>query len=138
MYVLTVMILLILTLLVATVFIARRLGIAYNPHPTHVLAAPAVKTSNSETTQWRSVKIKSGLMCCKSVDSLNGAVFFAADAPTLPLAACTEKQCKCKYTHLEDRREGDDRREATEYSADLFSLTGKERRSGEDRRTLTA
>lgn len=139
MFILMVMVLLILTLAVATVLIAYRLGIRYNPQPIHSLAAPAaaVKTSRSETTQWRSVKIKSGLICCKSAGKLNGTVFFAADAPTLPLAACTEKQCQCKYTHLEDRRQEDDRREATEYSVDLFSLTGKERRTSEDRRTIT-
>ena len=131
-------ILIILTLVIATVLIARWLGIGYNPQPTIGLAAPVVKTSSSETTQWRSVKIKSGLICCKSADRLAGAIFFAADAPTLPLASCTEKQCMCKYTHLEDRRDGDDRREATEYSADLFSLHGKERRDGEDRRTISA
>lgn len=138
MFILMVMMLLILTLVVATVFIARRLGIRYNPQPTFSLAAPAVKTSSSETTQWRSVKIKSGLICCKSADNLSGAIFFAADAPTLPLASCTEKQCQCKYTHMEDRRDGGDRREATEYSADLFSLLGKERREDEDRRTISA
>jgi hypothetical protein len=136
--ILMVITLLILVLVVATFLIARRLGIGYNPQPTTGLAVPAVKTSRSETTQWRSVKIKSGLICCKNADKLNGAIFFATDAPTLPLASCSEKQCMCKYTLLDDRRDGHDRREATEYSSSLFSLHGKERRDGEDRRTIIA
>lgn len=136
MFILMVTILVILALVVATALIARRLGIRYNPQPIAGLAALAVKTSSSEKTQWRSVKIKPGLICCKSADRLSGTIFFAADAPTLPLASCTEKKCMCRYTHLVDRRDGDDRRESTEYSVELFAMHGKERRDGKDRRTI--
>ena len=129
MFILMITILVILTLVLAIALIAGLLGIRYNPQ--------AVKTRESEVTRWRSVKIKSGQICCKSADRLSETIFFVTDAPTLPLAGCTEKKCKCKYTHLEDRRDGNDRREATEYTTGLFSLDG-ERRGGDDRRATTA
>ena len=125
-----------LSLIVATVLIARLLGIGYNPHPFQNLPIPAARTGNAEITKWRSVKIKPGLISCKRADRMTGEIYFAADAPTFPLDSCTEKLCQCKYVYLDDRRDGSDRRESTEYSADLFALHEKERRGGKDRRTI--
>lgn len=127
----------VLSLIVAAVLIARRLGIGFNPQPTRKLTESETRQKKSEITRWRSVKIKPGLICCKSAYKLSGEIFFATDAPDFPLAGCTEKSCQCKYVHLEDRRDGDERREATDYSIELFALHEKERRNGTDRRTIT-
>ena len=139
MFTLTMVIVVVMSLIAVTRIVARSLGIRYTPHPGQSQNQPITTTrkSNADTTKWRSVKIKPGLICCKGAESMKAKVYFAADAPTLPIASCTEKQCQCKYAHLDDRRDGHDRREATEYSATLFNLHEKERRDGTDRRIIT-
>jgi hypothetical protein len=61
-------------------------------------------------TRWRSVKIRPGLNPCKRVASLGDQVFLSRDAPELPLPNCTERDCRCHYVFLDDRRGGVDRR----------------------------
>ena len=73
----------------------------------------ALSTTREEersSTQWRAVKIASGLLCCDAVEKMAGQVFLASESPQLPLEGCSEDDCRCKYVHLEDRRSGGDRR----------------------------
>lgn len=135
MFIFMVVIILVITLAAATVIVARRLGIGYSSDPVQKRMAVGGKGNSSDITKWRSVKINPGLLCCKTASDLVGDIYFAADAPAFPLANCTEKVCRCKYIHLEDRRDGSDRREATEYSVDLFAVHGQEKRGGTDRRS---
>lgn len=67
---------------------------------------PEVKSG----TQYRSVKILPGLICCKRAQLLSSQVFLSRESPELPLPGCTETDCRCRYLHLEDRRSGGDRR----------------------------
>ena len=94
---------------------------------------PAYKPSSS-TTEWKAVKIKTGLMCCKAAEGMRSQVYLSAGAPTFPLEGCNSKGCECRYIHMNDRREDDDRRESTEFITDLFNLHGKDRRKIKDRR----
>lgn len=66
--------------------------------------------ADRSTTQWRSVKIEPGLICCSAAEILSDKVFLANASPTLPLAECGEAECRCKYIHLKDRRSGEERR----------------------------
>ena len=95
---------------------------------------PAGKKSISSKPQWAAVKVKTGLMCCKSVEKIRGKVFLTGEAPVFPLKDCKVKACECKYIHMNDRREGDDRRESTEFLNDLYDLHKKDRRKIKDRR----
>ena len=67
-------------------------------------------TDRSSDTRWRSVKIRPGTSLCRPVAEITGHIFLAPDAPALPLANCTQKNCRCRYVFLEDRRSGEDRR----------------------------
>ncbi|MDH3219437.1 MAG: hypothetical protein OEO19_07890 [Gammaproteobacteria bacterium] len=88
------------------------------------------------STQWRAVKIDPGLICCDAVMQLTGQVFLARLSPTLPLENCTEKDCRCKYIHLEDRRSGGDRRvELGELGAFLPATLSNRRRQTDRRET---
>lgn len=95
---------------VAIVFLlSRRSGKSTrrnSPARTRSVTAQADRS----TTQWRAVKIMPGLLCCDAAGKLTGQVFLAAESPQLPLEGCSEKDCRCRYMHLEDRRSGGDRR----------------------------
>lgn len=102
---------------------------------TKIAARKSTPTqSTSSTTQWKAVKVKTGLMCCKRAERMRGQVFLTAEAPTFPLKDCKVKTCECKYLHIDDRRDGDDRRESTEFLNDLYDLHNKDRRKIKDRR----
>ena len=91
--------------------------------------------TNRSTTQWRAVRIAPELICCEAVQKLAGRVFLAQESPHLPLDACTEVDCRCKYVHLKDRRSGGDRRiELGELDA-FLPINQVERRQLSGRRT---
>jgi len=132
--------LLVLLLIAAGVFLYVRYNIEINKAQNRVperqvrkALKPDLKQASSDT-QWRAVKMKPGLMCCRVAEAMRGKVFLASEAPAFPLKQCTRKECDCKYTHLEDRRDGDDRREATEYLDELFDMHQKDRRKSNGRR----
>jgi hypothetical protein len=95
--------------------------------------SPDYKPSSS-TTRWKAVRIKTGLMCCKAAERMRSQVYLSAEAPTFPLEGCKSKGCECKYIHMNDRRETDDRRESTEFLNDLYDMHDKDRRKIKDRR----
>ena len=84
----------------------------------------------SADTQWRSVKIRPGLIACNSIQQMAGQVYLSKEAPTLPLKNCTERDCRCFYTFHEDRRSGKDRR------VELARLKGLFKDFENDRRRL--
>jgi len=68
------------------------------------------RKENSEDTKWRSVKIRPGLIACDRVADMTGQIFLSQQVPSLPLENCTEKDCRCHYIFLDDRRSGTERR----------------------------
>ena len=68
------------------------------------------KSDKSEVTKWRSVRISPGLHSCNSVRNIVDQTYLATEAPALPLGQCSEKECKCRYLYLDDRRSSEDRR----------------------------
>ena len=93
---------------------------------------PAYKPSSD--TRWKAVKVKTGLMCCKAAEKMRSQVYLSAEAPVFPLEGCKVKSCQCRYIHMSDRREEDDRRESTEFLDDLYDMHDKDRRKIKDRR----
>ena len=88
----------------------------------------------AETTHWRAVKIKPGLIACRSVERYANQIFLAKSSPRLPLDDCDEKKCSCKYVHLDDRRSGGDRRAELGELGDFLPFNQTERRQNNGRR----
>ena len=130
----------IVSLLAVGIFLAMRLkssrpGRAKKTSAFKIKARKPVVNSPEETnSKWRAVKIKPGLICCENATNEMDKIYLAVSAPIFPLEQCTVKDCRCKYVHMNDRRDGDDRRETTEYLEDLFQFHEKERRRVPDRR----
>ena len=55
---------------------------------------------------WHAVSIVPGHHPCAAADGLAGKRFLSRDAPTLPLKACDQGSCSCRYDHHNDRRKG--------------------------------
>ena len=105
-------------------------GVSLAPKSFADQAAQAELTN----TQWKAVKVHTGLMCCQVAESMRGRVYLVAEAPSFPLKKCESRDCKCRYIHLNDRREGDDRRETTEFLIRRNKFEGQDRRKTKDRR----
>jgi hypothetical protein len=87
------------------------------------------------STKWRAVKIAPGLISCDAAGKLTDKIYLSMESPQLPLDGCTEKDCRCKYVHLDDRRDGGARRiELGELSA-FFPVSQVERRQISGRRS---
>ena len=87
------------------------------------------------STQWCAVKIAPGLISCDAAGKLADKIYLSMESPQLPLDGCTEKDCRCKYVHLDDRRDGGARRiELGELSA-FFPVSQVERRQISGRRS---
>jgi len=132
--------LLVIILIAAGVFLYIRYNIEINkaqhrtPETQLRKARRPVLQEASSDTRWRAVKLKPGLMCCRTAEKMRGQVFLASEAPKFPLKECAQKECSCKYTHLEDRRDGDDRRQTTEYLDEMYDMHQKDRRRTRGRR----
>jgi hypothetical protein len=79
------------------------------------------------------VSVDTGLNACRAAQGLDGRRFLPQDAPALPLSACTEKRCACRYVHHADRRD-DDRRDPYSRISNITLEHLHERRRGWDRR----
>lgn len=130
-----VVILAILVVVVVMVFrVATRQGKPAKPKRSQSRVSAASQRDRS-STQWRAVKIAPGLICCAASGKLAGRVFLSTESPPLPLDGCDEKDCRCKYVHLADRRDGGDRRiELGELGA-FFPASQAERRRIRGRRS---
>lgn len=137
----TLFIVIVLAILVIAIVlrVATRPGKTVRPKRSQLSTSSAGRMDRS-STQWRAVKIAPGLMSCDAAGKLADKVFLSSESPRLPLDGCTEEDCRCKYVHLEDRRDGGDRRiELGELSA-FLPLSQVERRqmSGRRREDLAA
>ncbi|MCG6889265.1 MAG: hypothetical protein LJE92_06720 [Gammaproteobacteria bacterium] len=93
------------------------------------------RQGDRSSTQWRAVKIAPGLFSCDAAGKLAGKVFLSRESPQLPLDGCLEKDCRCKYVHLEDRRDGGDRRYELGDFGTFFPVSQVERRRTTGRRS---
>jgi hypothetical protein len=84
-------------------------------------AARPVKTPTS--SEFHAVSIRFLSSACSAAKSLEGKRFLSSAAPRIPLAECDVLECKCRFVHYSDRREGDDRRNP--YSPGIAGETGK-------------
>jgi hypothetical protein len=114
--------------------VATRPGKRVRPKRSQSTISSARQRDRS-STQWHAVKIAPGLISCGAAGKLAGKAFLSRESPLLPLDGCTEKDCRCKYVHLDDRRDGGARRiELGELSA-FFPVSQIERRQITGRRS---
>ena len=98
-------------------------------------ASSAPEEGERVDTRWRAVRVAPGLICCDAVSKLDGQVFLSRLSPKLPLDECDARDCRCKYVHLDDRRNGGDRRAALGELDAYLPFNQGERRKSEGRRT---
>src|SRR5262249_5503869 len=54
---------------------------------------------------WHAVSVVGGSKACRAAKGLSNQRFLSAEAPALPLPACSSPStCKCIYCHHSDRR----------------------------------
>ena len=73
---------------------------------------PAAKkpVKASATREFHAVSIKFASSACSAAKSLEGKRFLSSASPRFPLPDCDVLDCKCRFVHHEDRRDGEDRR----------------------------
>lgn len=103
-----------------------------------VRAAPGRKGAGAKLdTPFRAVSIRPGEGSCEAARQFGGMRFLCAKAPRLPLPECNAAECNCTYVHFADRRSGQDRRRAYDWSRER-ELDVVNRRSGRGRRMTDA
>lgn len=75
---------------------------------------------------YHAVSILPGPQACAAARALSSKRYLSREAPTLPLKACDQGQCSCRYAHHEDRRKGP--RRAIELGISLDNYEGKDKR----------
>ena len=108
----------IILILVVIYFFVRSKGSESKPRSP---AARPVKTTAS--SEFHAVSIRFLSSACSAAKSLDGKRFLSSAAPRIPLPECDVLECKCRFVHYSDRREGDDRRNP--YSPGIAGETGK-------------
>ncbi|MDG2277367.1 MAG: hypothetical protein P8L31_05355 [Pseudomonadales bacterium] len=87
---------------------ARRLA-TYNKASVSPRSGGAHRSVNPlkhDSRTFMGVVIRSAEGCCKAAERNGGQKFLAAHAPQLPLGTCDRpQQCRCRYKHLNDRRQ---------------------------------
>lgn len=90
----------------------------------------------SATSRYHAVSIWPCLEACPAAWRMKNQPFLSTEAPALPLAACNQETCKCRYRHYSDRRDGEDRRNRWGRTGGLLPHSGEDDcRCGYERRT---
>ena len=75
---------------------------------------------------YHAVTIAPGPRACAAAEQLLNRRFLSRLAPVLPLKACSNTDCTCRYVHYDDRR--DMVRRARDIGASIAGYAGEERR----------
>ncbi|HLU05805.1 MAG TPA: hypothetical protein VKZ91_04555 [Woeseiaceae bacterium] len=103
---------------------------------THELKAVDPAATARLKADFHAVSIRPGAMACKAARKLDGQRFLSGSAPRIPLPDCDASDCRCRFAHHADRREGDERR--TPYPSSIGLNPGDvcgEQRAERDRRS---
>jgi hypothetical protein len=89
-------------------------------------------------TAFRCVEIRTSTTACLAARNYRGQKFLMENAPVLPLNACTNHVCDCRFVRYNDRRAGD-RRSSFGIASEILEnsqmiAAGNDRRSSNDRR----
>ena len=86
-------------------------------------------------TQFHAVSLKFPATACDAAKAMEGKRFLSSAAPRIPLPECDSLECKCRFIHHKDRRQGDDRRNPyrSSISGDTGEYEREQRHRGERR-----
>ena len=102
--------------------------------------AESQPTKTSSVGAYHAVSISYSETACNAAKAMTGRRFLSTAAPRLPLPECDALECRCQFSHHDDRRSGQDRRNP--FSPGNFGGgTGsyeRERRAKKERRKNTA
>lgn len=119
--------------LVAMLFVLRRKKTPGGKRPDEQRP-----NSSSGDLSFHAVSIVYAQGACKAAVQLEGRRFLSSAAPKLPLTECDVLECKCRFSHHQDRREAEDRRNPYMHNfGGVGSGTGRhtqEQRDKDDRR----
>lgn len=82
--------------------------------------------SHHTPNPYHAVSIVTGLFVCAEAKKTEGIRFLAREVPSLPFKNCDSEQCRCRYRHHTDRRQGQ-RRHRDVWGSNLHWV-GQERR----------
>jgi hypothetical protein len=86
------------------------------------------KKSVTARSPYRATGIVQGQGACSAVKAIGGRRFLDTErlTPAIPLQAFDSRRCRCKYVHMEDRRQAEeDRRHPNMLRAELYDRTGE-------------
>jgi hypothetical protein len=87
------------------------------------------------TSKFHAVSIRPGPDACRAALGLAGQRFLSDAAPSIPLPSCEAENCRCRFVHFSDRRDGDDRRSPFPAAIGIDTGTWRtEQRQSGDRR----
>ena len=106
-----------------------------NKTATEAEAMPKPKTQG----EFHAVAIKYSEDACDAAKAMTGRRFLASEAPELPLKKCDFDDCRCKFSHYQDRRSTADRRTpfAHQGKTETTGTFEREKRKKTDRRKNT-
>jgi len=126
-----------LTIGIAAFVILALVFLFFRPKRAAPDKRPAAKrpVEAADTGEFHAVSIKYTSGACAAARNLKGKRFLSSAAPRIPLPDCDVLDCKCRFLHHKDRRDGEDRRDA--YAPRIAGVTGsfeKDQRKRRERR----
>jgi hypothetical protein len=86
------------------------------------------------TEPYHAVSIKAGPSCRQTHLKYGRTRYLSNEAPSIPLPTCDTQNCRCRYVHFKDRREGFDRRLRDVWNPNAARAASGDRRRGHGRR----
>ena len=122
---------------IAALLIVALVFLFFRPKRAAPDKRPAAKrpVEAADTGEFHAVSIKYTSGACAAARNLKGKRFLSSAAPRIPLPDCDVLDCKCRFLHHKDRRDGEDRRDA--YAPRIAGVTGsfeKDQRKRRERR----
>ncbi len=68
------------------------------------VATPVLTERARIVNPFHAVSIAVGAHACDAAKAFAGQRYFSREAPRLPLADCSNPDCRCRYEHHDDRR----------------------------------
>jgi hypothetical protein len=124
------------SLIAIAVLLGLLLFVRRNAKKENVRPDELTKTTTLKNTKFHAVSIRFAPNACAAAKNMEGRRFLSSAAPKIPLPECDATECKCRFKHHQDRRAGDDRRNAwgQGFGSAATGQYPKEQRKGRDRR----
>jgi hypothetical protein len=90
--------------------------------------------AHSITNPYHAVSIVAGPSCRQTELRYGLNRYLSREAPVIPLPTCDTENCRCRYVHHEDRRDGVERRHRDVWNKHALIPRGGDRRGSHGRR----